>query len=99
MKIPIILMLTVIGLLAGGYAFEKRLQTSQHVLLAAADTELNAKIIEGGLESDIQRIELELKMYRSIAERRELTPDEQDRVAYLKELRTILLAEQRKRVA
>ena len=98
MKIPIAIALTLIAMLAGGYVWEKGLQADEHTILAEADDDLNAQIIAGGLESDIQRIELELKMYRSIEERRELTPDEQDRVDYLKGLRTILLVEQKKRL-
>ena len=98
MKISIAIALTFIAMLAGGYVWEKGLQADEHTILAEADDSLNAQIIAGGLESDIQRIELEMKMYRTISERRDLTPDEQDRVGYLKELRTILLTEQKKRL-
>ena len=98
MKISIAIALTLIAMLAGGYVWEKGLQADEHTILAEADDSLNAQIIAGGLESDIQRIELEMKMYRTISERRDLTPDEQDRVGYLKELRTILLTEQKKRL-
>ena len=98
MKISIAIALTLIAMLAGGYVWEKGLQADEHTILAEADDSLNAQIIAGGLESDIQRIELEMKMYRTISERRDLTPDEQDRVGYLKELRIILLTEQKKRL-
>ena len=98
MKISIAIALTLIAMLAGGYVWEKGLQADEHTILAEADDSLNARIIVGGLESDIQHIELEMKMYRTISERRDLTPDEQDRVGYLKELRTILLTEQKKRL-
>ena len=90
MKISIAIALTLIAMFADGYVWEKGLQADEHTILAEVDAGLNAQIIAGGLESDIQRIELELKMYRSIEERRKLTPHEQDRVDDVKALRTLL---------
>ena len=52
-------------------------------------------MVMGDVELELQRIELELKLYRSIEERRDLTPDEIDREEYLQNLRDILLEEQR----
>lgn len=65
------------------------------------DEEHNAIVaqhVAGDVELSLQQIELELKLYRTIKERRELTPDEEDRKAYLESLREVLLAEQRKKV-
>lgn len=39
---------------------------------------------KASMEAELQRIELALKMYASIRERRSLTPDEQDELEYLK---------------
>ena len=36
------------------------------------------------LEADLERIELAIKMYAALRERRDLTPDEQDELEYLK---------------
>jgi hypothetical protein len=79
-------------MIAGGYAWEKGLQAEVH-------NSLDAEIIAGDLELDLQRIELELKLFRIIEERRPLTPDEQDRRDYLEALREIMLAEQLEQVA
>ena len=98
MKVAIPVVLTLIAMLAGGYVWEKGLQANEHKILADADATLNADIIAGDLELDLQRIELELKMLRNLEERRPLTPDEQDRREYLEALRAILLTAQKKRI-
>jgi hypothetical protein len=65
----------------------------------ANDTVLSAVQYAGQVELTLQQINLELKMLRTIQERRALTADEQDRKTYLEALREIIVAEQRKKVA
>ena len=96
-------LITVIPLLAGAAIWYDSRQDAQHdaikaeatAQVAAIDTEQHA----GDVELTLQQIELELKMFRMIAERRALTADEEDRKTYLEALREIIVAEQRKKVA
>ena len=83
---------SVLGLIGGGYAYEKTLQSGTHQTM-------DDKRLASDVELDLQRIELELKLFRIIAERRGLTPDEQSRKDYLEAYRLILVGEQSKRVS
>jgi hypothetical protein len=85
-------LITVIPLLAGAALWYDNRQDTAH-------EQLNEQAMAGDIELDLQRIELELKLLRTIQERRPLTPDEQDRKDYLESLREIIIAEQRKKVA
>lgn len=85
-------LITVVPILAGAVLWYDGIQ-------AAAHEEITAQVVAADVELDLQRVELELKLLRSIQERRELTPDELDRLEYLKQLREVLIAEQRKKVA
>ena len=76
--------------LAGAVLWYDGRQDEEHV-------EIKAQMIAGDVELDLQRVELELKLLRTIQERRELTEDELDRLEYLKQLRAILIEEQRKK--
>ena len=84
-------LLVVIPLLAGAAIWTKG-------WVEDGDDVVTASAFAGDVELSLQQIELELKMYRIIAERRALTPDEQDRKSYLEALRAILVTEQRKHV-
>lgn len=66
---------------------------------AAVESAVTESSFAGRVELSLQQIELELKMLRTIKERRALTADEQDRKDYLEALREIIVAEQRKKVA
>lgn len=82
---------TIVGILStagGGVVWYDNRQTAEH-------NEMQQEQIAADVELDLQRVELELKLLRTIAERRPLTPDEQDRLEYLRELRTVLLDKQR----
>ncbi len=68
-------------------------------IVTAGDTVVAQTSFAGEIELSLQQIELELKMFRMIAERRPLTADEEDRKTYLEALREIIVAEQRKKVA
>jgi len=85
-------LITVVPILAGAVLWYDGLQASAHEAITA-------QVMAADVELDLQRVELELKLLRSIQERRELTPDELDRLEYLKQLREVLIAEQRKKVA
>ena len=82
-------LITVIPLVAGAVMWYDGLQAKAH------DT-ITAQQVAANVELDLQRVELELKLLRTIEERRELTPDEQDRLDYLKQLREVLIEQQRK---
>ena len=95
-KIAIGTALSIVTAVAGAGVWYDGTQQVEHDQIAEeADKEIHA----GGVELNLQQIELELKLYRAIKERRPLTPDEQDRKAYLEALRLILLAEQQKQVS
>ena len=81
-------LVTIIPLLAGAVLWYDGLQAHAHKQIEAA-------VMAGDVELELQRVELELKLLRTIEERRELTPDEEDRKDYLESLREILIAEQR----
>lgn len=83
-------LITVVPVLAGAVLWYDGLQAAQH------DT-IKAQQVAASVELDLQRVELELKLLRTIEERRQLTSDELDRLEYLKQLREILIAEQRKK--
>lgn len=95
-KIGIGVVISALGLIGSGYAWDYNQREEVH---AEIETSLDNEIHAGNIELDLKSIELELKLYRTIEERRPLTPDEKDRKEYLEALREILLAEQRKKVA
>lgn len=96
-------LITVIPLLAGAAIWYDSRQDAQHDEITAAataqDTEITQTFAAGDVELTLQQIELELKMFRMIMERRPLNADEEDRKTYLEALREIIVAEQRKKVA
>jgi TRAP-type C4-dicarboxylate transport system substrate-binding protein len=85
-------LITVIPLVAGAALWYDGLKEAQHEAISQT-------LVASNVELDLQRVELELKLLRTIIERRALTPDEQDRLEYLKQLREVLIAEQRKKDA
>ena len=82
-------LLTLIG---SGYAYEKSLQKDVHQTM-------DERTVSTGVELDLQRIDLELKMFRLIEERRVLTPDELARKEYLEAYRLILIQQQKEQIA
>lgn len=81
---------TLVGIsatLVGGYVFDLDLRASAH-------DGIEQTMAAGNVELDLQRVELELKLFRTIEERRPLTPDEADRKEYVEQLRRVLLNEQ-----
>jgi len=95
-KIGIGVVISGLALLGSGYAWDYNQRDAIHKEI---ESSLDQEIHAGNIELDLKAIELELKLYRTIEERRPLTPDEQDRRDYLEKLREILLAEQLKKVA
>ena len=85
-------LIVVIPLLAGATIWYDTRQDNQH-------DAITAEAFAGNVELSLQQIDLELKLLRTIAERRALTADEADRKKYLEALREIIVAEQRKQVA
>ena len=94
--ISIASVVAVLGIVGTGYGYDVSQRTAQH---AEIETDIQQKMFAGNVELDLQSIELELKMYRTISERRELTRDETDRVEFLKSKRAILIAEQKRQIA
>ena len=94
--ISIGLLIAIIPLCAGAAIWYDNRQDDQHdeISLVAAEQRF-----AGDVELSLQQIELELKMFRMIMERRPLTADEEDRKTYLEALRSIIVAEQQKKVA
>lgn len=98
MKITPALCGTVVAIAAtvvsGAIAFwvwDQGLEAHEH------DT-IKIQMVAGDVELDLQRVELELKLLRTIEERRALTADEQDRKDYLLSLRIILREQQKQKV-
>jgi hypothetical protein len=89
-------LLVIIPLLAGAVVWY---EDHRDDAVSDGDNAVQAQSFAGDVELSLQAIELELKMFRVIAERRELTADEEDRKSYLEALREIIVAEQRKKVA
>lgn len=85
-------LITVIPMLAGAALWYDTRMDGQH-------EQIQAQTVAADIELELQRIELELKLLRTIQERRELSPDEQDRKDYLEALREIIIGEQRGSVA
>jgi len=77
-----------LGLMGGAYAYDQNQREKQHAAIIS-------EMIAGNIELDLQRVELELKLLRTIRERRALTEDEADRKRYLIDLRKVLLTKQR----
>ncbi len=90
---------TVLGVLTAGASaavwYDGTQQAEHDQIEQDADVERHA----GNVELSLQQINLELKLYRAIKERRDLTLDELDRKEYLEALRLILVAEQQKQIA
>lgn len=95
-KISLGAIIAIVPLLAGAAIWYDGTQNKAHKEIK---TSVTAQSFAGDVELSLQQIELELKMFRMIKERRQLTEDEQDRKAYLEALREIIVAEQRKQVA
>jgi len=91
-KVTIGTVIAGLGLVGAGYAYDVDIRGEQHEIIAS-----NAHV--SSVELNLQIVQAELKMYRSIQERRELSSDELARVEFLKTKLLILLAEQAKQVA
>ena len=90
--------LATLTLLGGLYAYDQGLENEKHEEIAISIQAVTAQMIAGDVELDLQRVELELKLLRTLEERRELTSDEEDRKQYLLELRKILREQQKNKV-
>ena len=94
--------LACLTLLGSLYAYDQSLENDKHAEIELQLQEnfatVTAQMIAGDVELDLQRVELELKLLRTLEERRELTSDEQDRKDYLLELRRILREQQKNKV-
>jgi len=103
MKIQVTLAIALVAGMASVGVWYNSTQSTAHAELRASisaeSAEIQTRMAMGGIELDLKAIALELKLYRTIEERRALTPDEKDRKDYLEALRTVLLAEQLKKVA
>jgi hypothetical protein len=85
-------LIVVVPMLAGAALWYEGKNDAEHA-------EIQFAASAGDVELSIQQINLELKLLRTIAERRVLTADELDRKDYLEALREIMVAEQKKRIA
>lgn len=90
--------LATLTLLGSLYVYDQGLEAKEHEDIAATIATVTAQMIAGDVELDLQRVELELKLLRTLEERRELTSDEADRKEYLLELRRILREQQTNKV-
>ena len=82
---------TVVSGFVGFWVWDQGLEEHEHEILTQQQ-------VAGDVELDLQRVELELKLLRTIEERRPLTADEQDRKDYLLALRMILREQQNTKV-
>lgn len=80
--------LALVTTAAGAYVYDLGKRAEQHEALTAS-------AVAGDVELELKRVDLELKLLRTIQERRELTADEADRKTYLEDLRKVLIEEQR----
>ncbi len=95
-KVGIGVVISALTAVASGAIWYDGTQQAEHDQIEqTADVERHA----GNVELSLQQISLELKLYRAIKERRDLTLDELDRKEYLEALRLILVAEQQKQIA
>ena len=87
-KTPITAIITtsiaVLGFIGAAYSWDVGQRAADHEFIISS-----AK--ESSIDLDLRLIELELKQLRAIEEIRNLSPDEQERVEYLKLRREILL--------
>lgn len=90
--------LATLTLLGSLYAYDQGLENAKHKEIAGVIATVTDQMLAADVELDLQRVELELKLLRTLAERRELTSDEADRKAYLLELRRILREQQKNKV-
>lgn len=95
-------LITIIPLMAAASIWYDGRRDEQHGAIVAQVEESRefaaSESYRKSVDLELQGINLELKVLRSISERRELTADELDRLEYLKELREILLEAQREQV-
>lgn len=90
--------LATLTLLGALYTYDQKLEDDEHQDIAAVISTVTDQMLAADVELDLQRVELELKLLRTIEERRPLTPDEEDRKQYLLELRRILREQQQQKV-
>lgn len=95
----VIAILTAAG--SGAVWYDNR-QDAEHVQIEsyadAGKEQVASESLRKSVKLELQLIETELKLLRTIEERRPLSADEQDKRASLKELRAILLEAQREQV-
>lgn len=84
----IVTTILILGFAGGAYAWDQAEREKAHAAIIS-------EMIAGNIELDLQRVNLELKLLRTIQERRALTEDEADRKSYLIDLRKVLLTKQR----
>lgn len=95
-------LITVIPLVAAASIWYDGRRDDQHGAIVAQVEESRefaaSESYRKSVDLELQAINLELKILRTIQERRPLTLDEEDRLAYLVSLREILLEAQREQV-
>lgn len=81
-----------VAMVGGTIGAVQMFETKADADMARGNLEQSAteKRTAGDVDSQLMTIEAELKLYRSIEERRPLNADEVDRVDFLRELRRIL---------
>lgn len=96
---------TAIAIVAGGASvgvWYDGIKTEQHAQLEMQIEQTGehaaSESYRKSVELELRAIDVELKLLRTIAEDRLLTPDEEDREEYLHELRAILIEAQREQV-
>lgn len=90
--------LAILTILGSLYVYDQGLEAKEHADIQATIAQVTQQMIAGDVELDLQRVELELKLLRTLEERRDLTSDEEDRKHYLLELRRILREQQTQKV-
>lgn len=90
-KVSIAVVISGLTLLGAAYSWDLDRESKVH-------DGIRLDMVMGDVELDLQRVNLELKMLRTIKERRPLTNDEQDREDYLKKLRMMLIERQSQHV-
>ncbi len=90
-KISISVVVALLTMFGGAYAWDSSQRQQTH-------EDMRTHVAMADIELDLRRIDLELKLLRTIEERRALTPDEQDRKNYLLTLRGILREKQQREI-
>jgi hypothetical protein len=80
-------LIAVLAPLAGAILWYDGLQAAQH-------EEMMISVASSQTDLDLRLVEAELKHLRDLADRRELTADEKDRLLYLRDRRRILMEAQ-----